>query len=74
MSSDDVPATTPAQDVTIDAIREHHGVATVGRSMEGEVVVVVPQDRSFCVLLDGDAVDLEENRLIPKAEVQEHGC
>lgn len=66
--------TTGEQDVTIEAIRAHHGVATVRRAQDGSVVVVVPQDRSFQVLLDGDAVDLEEKRKIPKEEVQRYGC
>lgn len=66
--------TTPEQDVTIEAIRSHHGIATVRRGEDGEVVVVVPQDRSFQVLLDGDAVDLEEKRTIPRKEIQEYGC
>lgn len=66
--------TTPEQDVTIEAIRTHHGIATVRRGGAGEVVVVVPQDRSFQVMLDGEALDLEENRWIPKEEVQKYGC
>ena len=60
--------------MTIDAIRQHHGVATVRRSEDGSVVVIVPQDRSFRVMLDGEAVDLEENRRIPTKEIQRYGC
>jgi hypothetical protein len=66
--------TTPEQDATVDAIRQHHGVATVGRQQDGTVKVIVPQDRAFTVMLDGDAVDLETKRTIPREEIQEHGC
>lgn len=66
--------TTPEQDATVDAIREHHGVATVIREQDGAVKVVVPQDRSFRVMLDGDAVDVEQNTTIPREEIQRYGC
>jgi hypothetical protein len=65
---------TGEQDVTIDAIREHHGTASIARQQDGTAIVVVPQDRSYRVLLDGDAVDLDAKRLIPRSEIREHGC
>lgn len=66
--------TTPQQDATVEAIREHYGVATVMRQQDGAVKVVVPSDRAFRVMLDGDAVDLEDNHTIPREEIQRYGC
>jgi len=67
--------TTPQQEETVAAIRQHHpGVATVIREINGAVRVVIPPERGFRVLLGGDAVELETNRTIRREEIQRYGC